>query len=152
MGLIIISAMRSSGKFTVRAASWSDDRTVLQSLRRAVFVVEQQVPEELEWDGADALSLHALVHDSTGLPVGTGRLLPDGHIGRMAVLREWRGRGAGSAVLEFLIGQARRRGLRRLQLHAQTHATGFYERQGFVAQGGEFMEAGIPHRLMMLSG
>lgn len=143
--------MRRSGKFTVRTASWSDDRAVLQSLRRAVFVVEQRVPEELEWDEADALSLHALAQDSHGLPVGTGRLLPDGHVGRMAVLREWRGQGAGSALLEFLVLQARQRGMRRLQLHAQTHAIGFYERQGFVVQGGEFMEAGIPHRRMTLS-
>lgn len=143
--------MRRSGKFTVRTASWSDDRAVLQSLRRAVFVVEQRVPEELEWDDADALSLHALAQDRHGLPVGTGRLLPDGHVGRMAVLREWRGQGAGSALLEFLVLQARQCGMRLLQLHAQTHAIGFYERQGFVVQGGEFMEAGIPHRLMVLS-
>ncbi len=143
--------MFESGKFTVRAASWSGDQAALQSLRRAVFVVEQRVPEDLEWDDADALSLHALAHDGHGLPVGTGRLLPDGHVGRMAVLRERRGQGAGSAVLEFLIGQARQRGMRLLQLHAQTHAIGFYARQGFAAQGGEFMEAGIPHRLMTLS-
>lgn len=143
--------MRRSGKFTVRTASWSDDRAVLQSLRRTVFVVEQRVPEELEWDEADAPSLHALAQDRHGLPVGTGRLLPDGHIGRMAVLREWRGQGAGSALLEFLVLQARQCGMRRLQLHAQTHAIGFYERQGFVVQGGEFMEAGISHRLMVLS-
>jgi predicted GNAT family N-acyltransferase len=143
--------MRKSGKFTVRIASWSDDRAVLQALRRAVFVVEQHVPEDLEWDEADAVSLHALAQDADGLPVGTGRLLPDGHVGRMAVIRERRGEGAGRALLEFLIGQARRQGMRSLQLHAQTHAVGFYARQGFVVQGGEFLEAGIPHRLMTIS-
>lgn len=143
--------MRKSGKFTVRVASWSDDRAVLQALRRAVFVIEQHVPENLEWDEADAASLHALALDVQGMTVGTGRLLPDGHIGRMAVIRERRGQGAGSAILEFLIGQARRQGMRSLQLHAQTHAIGFYARQGFVAQGGEFLEAGIPHRLMTIS-
>lgn len=143
--------MRKSGKFTVRVASWSDDRAVLQALRRAVFVIEQHVPENLEWDEADAASLHALALDAQGMTVGTGRLLPDGHIGRMAVIRERRGQGAGSAILEFLIGQARRQGMRSLQLHAQTHAIGFYARQGFVAQGGEFLEAGIPHRLMTIS-
>ncbi|MBX3650775.1 MAG: GNAT family N-acetyltransferase [Burkholderiales bacterium] len=143
--------MRKSSGFTVRTASWSADRAVLQELRRAVFIVEQHVPEELEWDEADALSLHALAHDHHGLPVGTGRLLPDGRVGRMAVLRGQRGRGAGSAILEYLIGQARLQGLRSLQLHAQTHAIGFYAQQGFVVQGGEFMEAGIPHRLMRLS-
>jgi predicted GNAT family N-acyltransferase len=143
--------MRKSGKFTVRVASWSDDPAVLQALRRAVFVIEQNVPENLEWDEADAVSLHALALDADGLPVGTGRLLPDGHVGRMAVVRERRGEGAGRALLVFLIDQARRQGLRSLQLHAQTHAIGFYERQGFVVQGGEFLEAGIPHRLMMIN-
>lgn len=143
--------MCKPGKFTVRVASWFDDRAVLQALRRAVFVVEQLVPEDLEWDEADAVSLHALALDAQGLPVGTGRLLPDGHIGRMAVIRERRGQGAGSAILEFLIREARQQGMRSLQLHAQTHAIGFYVRQGFVAQGGVFMEAGIPHRLMTIS-
>lgn len=143
--------MRKSGTFTVRIASWSDDRAVLQALRRAVFVVEQHVPEDLEWDEADAVSLHALAQDADGLPVGTGRLLPDGHVGRMAVIRERRGEGAGRALLEFLIGQARRQGMRSLQLHAQTHAIGFYARQGFVVQGSEFLEAGIPHRLMTIN-
>lgn len=143
--------MHGSGKFTVSTASWSDDREVLQSLRRTVFVIEQKVPEGLEWDEADALSLHALAQDNHGLPVGTGRLLPDGHVGRMAVLREWRGQGAGSALLEFLVRQARQRGMHSLQLHAQIHAIGFYARQGFVPRGGEFMEVGIPHRLMTLN-
>jgi len=143
--------MGKSGEFTVRAATWSDDRVVLQSLRRAVFVVEQRVPEDMEWDADDAVSLHALALDREGLPVGTGRLLPDGHIGRMAVLCERRGQGAGRAVLEFLVAQAHQRGMRSLQLHAQTHAIGFYARQGFVAYGREFIEAGIPHRLMILS-
>ncbi len=116
-----------------------------------MFVIEQHVPENLEWDEADAVSLHALALDAQGLPVGTGRLLPDGHIGRMAVIRERRGEGAGRTLLEFLIGEARSQGMRSLQLHAQSHAIGFYERQGFVAQGGEFLEAGIPHRLMTIS-
>ena len=80
----------------------------MQGVRRAVFVVEQRVPEALEWDDADALSLHALAHDSQGQPVATGRLLPDGHIGRMAVVREWRGRGVGRAILDFLVDCGRR--------------------------------------------
>jgi predicted GNAT family N-acyltransferase len=143
--------MRKSSGFTVRIASWSDDRAALQALRRAVFIVEQHVPETLEWDEADAESLHALALDEHDLPVGTGRLLPDGHVGRMAVIQERRGQGVGSAILEFLIGQARRQGMQSLQLHAQTHAIGFYARQGFVVQGGEFLEAGIPHRLMIFN-
>lgn len=150
MAFIIISAMHKSGNFKVRIASWSDDRTVLQALRRAVFIVEQHVPEAMEWDGADLVSLHALAHDLKGLPVGTGRLLPDGHVGRMAVLREWRGQGAGSAVLKLLLAQAKQQGMGVVRLHAQTHATGFYARHGFIAHGDIFNEAGIPHRSMAL--
>jgi predicted GNAT family N-acyltransferase len=143
-------AMQAPSAFTVRVASWHNDREQLQSVRRAVFIEEQRVPETLEWDDADAVSLHVLAYDRQGQAVGTGRLLPDGHIGRMAVVRDWRGRGVGRAILEFLVQCGRRRGDRMLALNAQTHALGFYERSGFVAQGGEFMDAGIPHRQMTL--
>ena len=120
----------------------------LESLRRSVFIVEQQVPEAMEWDEFDAVSVHVLAHDFQGNPIGTGRLLPDGHVGRMAVTRTWRGRGVGSAILEFLISCVRKRGDVALHLNAQTHAIGFYERHGFVAHGDEFPDAGIPHRQM----
>ncbi len=136
--------------FSVREGSWRDERRLLQAVRHAVFVVEQQVPPELEWDGADADALHALALDEQGHAIGTGRLLPDGHIGRMAVLAAWRGQGVGGAILRFLLAHARRRGDTALHLNAQTHALGFYQRHGFVAQGGEFMDAGIPHRQMTL--
>lgn len=143
--------MEPSRQYTVRLASWHDDRTALQNLRREVFIVEQQVPEELEWDDADATCIHALALDAQGRPIGTGRLLPDGHIGRMAVVRPWRRRGVGGTILEFLVGRAWRQGHAAVHLNAQTHALGFYERHGFVAHGGEFMDAGIPHRRMTLS-
>ncbi len=142
--------MQASSKFTVRAASWRDDLAALQSLRRQVFIVEQQVPEELEWDADDAVSIHALALDAAGLPIGTGRLLPDGHIGRMAVSAAWRRRGVGLAILHWLIDCARRRGDAAVHLHAQMHALGFYASAGFIAHGAEFMEAGIPHRAMTL--
>lgn len=135
-------------EFAVRAASWNADRIPLQALRRAVFIIEQQVPESLEWDEFDAVSVHALAQDARGEAIGTGRLLPDGHIGRMAVLREWRGRGVGGVILDFLMEYARRRGDQTLHLNAQTHAVGFYQRHGFVAHGDEFPDAGIPHRQM----
>lgn len=147
---IIIAAMPSLPEFTVRAASWRSDIALLQDLRRTVFILEQQVPESLEWDEFDAVSLHALAHDARGCAVGTGRLLPDGHVGRMAVLRDWRGRGVGSAILAFLIDQGRRRGDTALHLNAQIHAIGFYERHGFAVHGDEFPDAGIPHRRMTL--
>ena len=140
----------TSPPFTIRAVDWQSHRDKLHAVRRAVFIEEQQVPEELEWDEADAHSHHALASAADGAPIGTGRLLPDGHIGRMAVLKEWRRRGVGSAILEFLLDMARKEGFEEVRLHAQTHALGFYARHGFTAHGGEFMEAGIPHRLMTL--
>lgn len=142
--------MQTRFPYTVRAASWLGDQSALQDLRRRVFIIEQQVPEALEWDAADAVSVHALALDAAGQPIGTGRLLPDGHVGRMAVLKAWRRQGVGGVILQWLIRQARQRGLRELQLHAQTHALGFYRAHGFMADGGIFIEAGIPHQRMSL--
>lgn len=129
---------------------WDTLRDHAQALRMAVFVVEQGVPIELEWDEADEVSTHAVAYDESGAPVATGRLLPDGHIGRMAVLRSQRGSGIGSQVLRALLDEARRQGHRSLVLHAQTHAIAFYTRHGFAVRGEEFMEAGIPHREMVI--
>jgi len=127
--------------------SWGLDRPLLQQVRRQVFIVEQQVPEEEEWDEDDPVSLHVLATRNRE-PVGTGRLTPAGKIGRMAVLSEVRGRGVGSQVLHRLVGEALHRGLLELRLNAQVHAIPFYERHGFSAEGPVFMEAGIPHRSM----
>ena len=138
----------SAGGWAVRPAVWERDDEALRLIRFAVFVVEQHVPEELEWDGIDAACEHAIAEDEAGSPIGVGRLLPDGHIGRMAVLREWRGRGVGGAILERLVALARERGHAVARLNAQTHAMPFYESHGFVAVGDEFDEAGIPHRAM----
>lgn len=131
--------------FSVRLADWTGDGERLAAVRREVFVREQRVPEEMEWDGADAACVHAIAEDGTGRAIGTARLLPDGSIGRMAVLAAWRGRGVGGALLRRLLEVAERRGDAEVTLHAQTHACGFYERHGFRRRGEEFMEAGIPH-------
>lgn len=122
---------------------------MLQAIRREVFIVEQHVPEADEWDDWDAVCQHvlALAGDE---PVGTGRLLPDGHIGRMAVRKTWRGRGVGRAMLTTLLALARQSGYAEVVLHAQTHAIAFYQKQGFSVEGPEFMEAGIAHRVMRL--
>ncbi|MGE5171496.1 MAG: GNAT family N-acetyltransferase [Rudaea sp.] len=117
-------------------------------MRREVFVEEQGVPEALEWDAADAGALHALATDASGHPIGCARLLPDGHIGRVAVRRPWRGRGVGTALLLRLLAAAQARGDRQAVLNAQVAAMPFYERHGFVASGAVFDEAGIPHRVM----
>jgi len=140
-----------SNDFSVRCADWERDRESIRRVREAVFVIEQQVPVELEWDGVDADCTHVVAEDANGLPIGTGRLLPDGHIGRMAVLAAWRGRGVGSRLLTALMGLAAQRGMREVALNAQTQAMPFYVRYGFVATGEEFLDAGIPHRTMRRS-
>ena len=129
---------------------WESARAEASRIRTEVFVREQRVPAEIEMDEHDAACLHALAYVD-GKAVGTGRLLPDGHIGRMAVLRESRASGVGSAILLRLIDEARRRGMREVRLSAQTHALDFYARHGFVAVGGVFEEAGIPHQEMRLT-
>jgi len=136
-----------AGKISIRAADWNVDRAALRAVREQVFVREQAVPLELEWDEFDPLCQHVVAEDA-GEAIGTGRLLPDGHIGRMAVLESWRGQGVGSALLEALLRLAHDRGIRRVRLNAQSRAVGFYQRHGFVAEGQEFIEAGIAHRAM----
>jgi predicted GNAT family N-acyltransferase len=126
---------------------WEEARAHATPIRFAVFVEEQAVPREIELDEMDAQSLHAVAFEN-GSAVGTGRLLPDGHIGRMAVLKEWRGRGLGGQILRRLMDRARSRGDREVVLSAQVHATAFYRRHGFVEEGAEYLEAGIAHRNM----
>lgn len=135
---------------SVELVDWASMAPALEAIRREVFIVEQQVPEEMEWDADDAISVHALAL-LDGHPVGCGRLLPDGHIGRMAVRAPFRSTGVGRALLQALLAEARRRGMREVVLHAQMHALGFYEAQGFAADGPVFDEAGIPHRRMSRS-
>jgi len=139
-----------SEPFTIRILTWHDALPLARPVREKVFVEEQGVSRELEWDEWDARSDHALACDPAGRPIGTARLLPDGRIGRMAVLREWRRRGVGAALMEAMLDQARGRALTRVTLHAQIHAAGFYRRYGFSERGGEFLEAGIPHVEMRL--
>ncbi len=134
--------------FAVREARWDTDRGALQTVRHAVFVEEQGVPPDLEWDGLDEGCTHLLAEDAAGQPIGCARLLPDGHVGRMAVLMPWRGRGAGRALLQAALERARAAGVRVVRLNAQVHAIDFYRREGFEAFGEVFDDAGIPHRAM----
>ena len=134
-----------SATFTISILAWDKALPLARPVREEVFVAEQKVPLELEWDEWDERSDHAVARDASGRAIGTGRLLPDGRIGRMAVLREWRRRGVGAALMEALLRKAREQSLSRVTLHAQTHAAGFYRRFGFSERGGEFWEAGIPH-------
>ena len=126
---------------------WEDARGHAAPIRFAVFVEEQGVPRDIELDDMDPASVHAIAFFQ-GQAVGTARLLPDGHIGRMAVLKAWRGRGIGGRLLNALIDAARRRGDREVALSAQVHAVPFYRAHDFVEEGGEYLEAGIRHQAM----
>jgi len=129
----------------IKLGDWNTLSTDAKLIRFEVFVQEQNVPAELEMDNMDAVCLHAVAYAEDGTPVGTGRLLPDGHIGRMAVRKPGRGKGIGGELLQALMAQARVRGDKAVLLSAQTHAAPFYERHGFNVDGEEFFEAGIPH-------
>jgi len=129
---------------------WASEGASLAAIRRAVFCAEQGIPEALEWDGADPGAVHVLALTKRE-PVGTGRLLPTGKIGRLAVLASFRRHGVGSLLLSRLVELARARGLRSVYLHAQADALGFYAARGFAAEGPGFDEAGIRHRRMRLA-
>lgn len=135
-------------RFTVALVDPLADHDALRQVRDEVFVCEQGVPEAIERDALDPLCAHVLARDSAGRPIGTGRLAPDGRIGRMAVLRDWRGRGVGVALLRALVARAEVDGLREVHLHAQVSAEGFYAAEGFLPVGERFEEAGILHQGM----
>ncbi len=134
--------------YTVRIANWSRDRTAIRRIRDRVFVDEQSVPPEVEWDGLDEQCVHIIVEDENRDAIGTGRLHPSGKIGRMAVIQQWRSRGIGAEILDQLIMLAVQQGHEAVFLHSQAHAAGFYASAGFEEEGVEFEEAGIAHRLM----
>jgi predicted GNAT family N-acyltransferase len=147
--------------YAVRVAEDPADREACFAVRKEVFVVEQGVPQELEYDAYDAVATHVLAVREDGVPLGTGRLLYGeaaaaktggdptvGALGRLAVTKEARGLGVGVALVRAIEDAARARGLAAVDLHAQTHALGFYERLGYEAYGPEFPDAGIPHLAM----
>ena len=140
------------GVLDVQLGTWDHLGREAQAIRTQVFVDEQQIPAELEWDAADASCVHALAVNRLGRAVGTGRLLEHApgvsKVGRMAVLPTVRGSGVGKALLGALLQAARERGDRQIVLHAQASAVEFYLREGFTAQGAPFNEAGSPHQEM----
>lgn len=151
----------STRAYDVRIAVDPADLEACFAVRKEVFVGEQGVPEDIEYDAYDAVALHVLAVRDDGVPLGTGRLLHGeaaaakvdgdlsvGSLGRLAVTREARGLGVGVALVRAIEDAARARGLTAVDLHAQTHALGFYERLGYEAYGPEYAEAGIPHRAM----
>ncbi|MFJ3901994.1 GNAT family N-acetyltransferase [Streptomyces sp. NPDC090025] len=147
--------------YEVREIAGEADRDACFAVRREVFVDEQGVPAELEYDSYDTTAVHVLAIRADGVPLGTGRLLHGsdatgktgadatvGSLGRLAVAKAARGLGVGAALVRAVEDAARARGLAAVDLHAQTQALGFYERLGYEAYGPEFPDAGIPHRAM----
>ena len=139
-------------EFSAVVLAWELARESAMPIRRRVFVEEQGVPETLEWDEFDQPGFHVLVFDEAAGAIATARLSPRGggtsHFNRLAVLKPWRGRGAGRLLMQTLLDEARRRRQSDLVLHAQIGATGFYEKFGFAAEGQPFREAGIEHLTM----
>lgn len=138
------------GGFDVAIVKWNEHEPALSRIRRQVFIDEQRVPEALEWDGQDDTATHVLATDAESRPIGCGRLLPGGKIGRMAVLSEWRGKGVGRALLQALLAEARRQGMPEVRLSAQVYAMPFYQKGGFAACSDIYDDADIPHRDMVL--
>jgi len=124
-------------KIRVRVADWQKDIAEIRRIRETVFIAEQSVAD-------DATAVHFLAFEGD-FPIGTARLLPDGHIGRVSVLKDWRGMKVGDALMQAVIAEAEARGLKQQKLSAQVQATAFYERLGFSLVSEEFLEAGIPH-------
>lgn len=143
--------MQAEPTFHVRQARWPQDEPALRRVRASVFIVEQGVPEQLEWDGRDAQALHLLAETNSDVPIGSARLLPDGRLGRMAVVAAYRGRGVGRALLEQALELAKQQRLGSLTLHAQIQVVPFYRRFGFRCVGDSFLEAGIRHQAMQLT-
>lgn len=135
-------------KFLVEQTSWETDRKDLIDIRTRVFINEQLVPPDLEWDGYDKDCWHVIAKAESGQSIGTARMLYDGHIGRMAVLPDFRQQGVGSAMLEALEEIALVQGIPTVFLYAQTGAIDFYLKQGYNITSEEFMDAGIPHVAM----
>ena len=151
----------STRAYVVRVAEDPADQEACFAVRKEVFVGEQGVPEDIEYDAYDAVALHVLAVREDGVPLGTGRLLYGeaaagktggdvsvGSLGRLAVTQAARGLGVGAALVRAIEEAARALGLAAVDLHAQTQALGFYERLGYVAYGSEFPDAGIAHRAM----
>ena len=146
---VLLGFEAGQGMVDVRVGGWDELGREASAIRTAVFVEEQRIPAEMEWDVADASCVHAVAYNRLGLPLATGRLLQHvpgvAKIGRMAVSQGLRGSGVGRHVLDALMKAARARGDREVLLHAQTSAAPFYLRSGFAPRGPQFEEAGIPH-------
>lgn len=137
-------------QYTLIRAVWSEHKEQIKNVRKTVFVIEQGIDPEIEWDGRDHLCQHVIAFSPSGEPIATGRLLPSGHAGRMSVLPSWRRKGIGGAILLKLVSIAQEGHLQQVYLNSQVRASDFYHKLNFVPEGPIFMEAGIPHQRMRL--
>jgi predicted GNAT family N-acyltransferase len=136
--------------FTVSAVSWHDGELMLRSVREAVFIREQGITPEQEWDGLDEGCRHVLVLSHHGAAIGCARMFVDGHIGRLAVLPTWRKQKVGTAIIEAMLDYARAHDYPQVDVDAQIHAVPFYQGFDFVKEGEVFLDAGLPHIKMRL--
>lgn len=141
--------MTALDSLQIRIAEWESDGAAIRSVRNTVFSVEQGISKALDFDGRDLECVHVLASLDDGEAIGTARMLPDGHVGRIAVHKPWRGQGIGTRLVEYLTQAARERGFSEIYLHSQIQAAEFYTRLGFESRGEPFMEAGIEHVLMV---
>jgi len=141
--------MDSPDTLKVALADWETDSAAIRAVRNTVFSDEQGISEALDFDGRDNECVQVLARVGDGEIVGTARMLPDGHVGRIAVHERWRGRGVGTRLVECLTEVARDRGFTEIYLHSQAQAADFYTRLGYETRGDTFMEAGIEHVLMV---
>ncbi|PCI07802.1 MAG: GNAT family N-acetyltransferase [Gammaproteobacteria bacterium] len=137
----------SANKIAFHIADWEKDKNALTQIRKIVFIEEQNVPQDMEWDGHDETAIHYLARFNDKV-IACARLKTDGQIGRMAVLENYRRQGIGNKLLVFVIQHAITNNFKQLFLHAQVDAIPFYEKQSFIAHGDIFIEADIPHREM----
>jgi len=136
--------------FVIAIVNWSEKEAELYSVRRAVFIEEQNIPESIELDGRDPDCFHVLASDTKGHPVGTARMDGKGKIGRMAVLKNYRRRGIGRKMIQALMDYGRKNSITDFNVSSQVTAIGFYKKMGFEQFGEEFLEAAIMHINMKL--
>lgn len=135
--------------FSVKYGSWDQLQQDAKLIRELVFISEQNIPEQDEWDDQDAISQHFVVYDQNQ-PIATARLLVNNSVGRVAVLKAYRGQGIGRLIMLEIIAYAQAQKRPNLQLSSQVHAISFYEKLGFSIQGDEYDECGIPHIEMVM--
>jgi len=138
-------------KFYIKEVTWASHEAELRLIREQVFVVEQHVPEWVEWDAYDASAIHLLAYDERQQPIACARILETGRVGRMGVYKAWRGYGVGKALLDKAISLLKHQNHKQVILSAQTHAIKFYEKMGFVITSEPYIDVNIWHVDMQLN-